>query len=366
MLQFQNDRIIRALLRKPVDRTPVWIMRQAGRYLPEFRQLRATKPNFMDFCKTPELAYEATLQPLRRFALDAAIIFSDILTIPDAMGMNLQILPAQGPVIHNPIRSMQDVEQLKMLDVNESLNYVFEAIRQVVKALNGRVPLIGFAGSPWTLACYMIEGCSSKTFQTAKTMLYRQPDILTALLERLTMLTIAYLNAQIKAGARVLMLFDTWGGILTTPAYQQFSLKYLSQIAHGVMREIDGEKIPLIFFTKNGGQWLEKIIDSGCDAIGLDWTVDIKHARALAGNRVALQGNLDPAILFADPEVIQNSVADILRNYGEGSGHVFNLGHGIDPATPIENVSAMIEAVHQFGTVGWAKSACPSSLSAAF
>lgn len=349
MLPFQNDRIIRALLRQPVDRTPVWIMRQAGRYLPEFRQLRATKPHFMEFCKTPELVYEATLQPLRRFELDALIIFSDILTVPDAMGMDVQILPGQGPVIHHPIRSMQDVEQLRMVDVHESLAYVFESIREVVAALNGRVPLIGFAGSPWTVACYMIEGHTSKTFQLAKTMLYSRPDILSALLERLTTLTIAYLNAQVEAGARVLMLFDTWGGILTTTAYQQFSLHYLSQIAQGVTRTVNGEKIPLVFFTKGGGQWLEKIAASGCDGIGLDWTTDIGRARALVGDRVALQGNLDPAILFADPTVIRQAVAEILRNYGEGNGHVFNLGHGIDPATPIDGVSAMIDAVHHLG-----------------
>jgi uroporphyrinogen decarboxylase len=347
MLPFQNNRIIRALLRQPVDRTPVWIMRQAGRYLPEFRELRAKMPNFMQFCKTPELAYEATLQPLRRFDLDAAIVFSDILTLPAAMGMDLQILPGQGPVINDPLRSMQDVLALKMPDVEEALGYVMEIIQQVVKALNGRVPLIGFAGSPWTVACYMIEGHTSKSFQTAKTMLFQRPDILHALLEKLAQLTTAYLNAQIAAGARVIMLFDTWGGILTPAAYQQFSLHYMSQIARGLHREVNGERIPVVFFTKGGGQWLDKIADAGCDALGLDWTVDIGKARAKVGDRVALQGNLDPALLFADTQTLQAAVTDIIHRFGAGTGHVFNLGHGIDPATPPESVATLINTVHE-------------------
>lgn len=348
MFNLKNDRIIRALLRQPVDRTPVWIMRQAGRYLPEFRQLRAKQPNFIEFCKTPTLTVEATLQPLNRFPLDALIIFSDILTLPQAMGMNIEILPGQGPVVYNPIRSLEDVERLQPVIAEESLNYVLTAIQQVVANLKSQLPLIGFAGSPWTVACYLIEGQTSKTFHTAKTMLYRRPDILDALLTRLMQSTIDYLNAQVRAGARVLMVFDTWGGILTSSAYQQFSLKYLTQIAQQVVREINGEKIPLIFFTKGGGQWLEKIADAGCDALGLDWTTDIGQARARVGDRVALQGNLDPTILFAEPAVVKQSVIDILNSYGSGSGHVFNLGHGIEPETPIESVITLIETVHQY------------------
>ncbi len=348
MLRLKNDRFIRALLRQPVDRTPVWIMRQAGRYLPEYRQLREKVPNFMAFCKTPELACEATLQPLRRFPLDAAIIFSDILTIPDAMGVDLHIAPTVGPVIRNPVRSAQDVNRLQMPAVEEALSYLFDAIRLTVKALDHRVPLIGFAGSPWTLACYMTEGQSSKTFLTARAMLYQQPDVFHTLLQKLTTLTIAYLNAQIKAGADVVMLFDTWGGLLTPSLYRQFSLDYLSQIAAEVVRQKNGRKIPLIFFTKNGGQWLESIANSGCDAVGLDWTTDIGQARRRVGDRVALQGNLDPAILLSNPESISTAAVDILKSYGQGFGHVFNLGHGIDPSTPIENVAALVEAVQNF------------------
>lgn len=345
----QNNRLVRALLRQPVDHTPVWLMRQAGRYLPEYRELRSKVPNFITFCKTPELTCKATLQPLARFDLDAAIIFSDILTIPAAMGMDLEISSEVGPVIHNPIRSARDLEKLMMPDVRESLSYVMEAISLVCKELNNKMPLIGFAGSPWTLACYMVEGYSSKTFNSAKSMLYCEPKIMHALLTKLTVLTLDYLNAQIVAGAQAIMLFDTWGGVLTPNAYKQFSLHYMSRIAQGVQREFEGNKIPLIFFTKNGGQWLEAIANSGCDAVSLDWTVGISDARVRIGDRVALQGNLDPAVLLAKPSKIRAAVKEIMQVYDGHPGHVFNLGHGIDKATPPDNVAVMIEAVHEFG-----------------
>ncbi len=348
MKALKNNRILRALLCEPVDRTPVWFMRQAGRYLPEFRALRAKEPNFMRFCQTPELACEVTLQPLQRFDLDAAIIFSDILTIPDALGLHVEILPNTGPVIHNPIRSSSDVKRLPHPDVREALSYVFTAITLVKKALNGRVPLIGFAGSPWTVACYCVEGQTSKDFQRIRGLCYENPDLLHALLSHLSVITVDYLNAQIEAGADVVMLFDTWGGLLPPKAYQSFSLHYLTEIAQKIHRERNGVKIPVILFTKGGGQYLEAIADSGCDAVGLDWTIDIGSARARIGDRVALQGNLDPAVLLSNPDAVRSAVHEILLAYGGGSGHVFNLGHGIDPQTPVENVAAMIEAVHGF------------------
>ncbi len=348
MPSLKNDRLIRALLRQPVDRTPAWIMRQAGRYLPEYRALRASVPNFMRFCKTPELACEVTLQPLQRFPLDAAIIFSDILTIPDAMGLDLEFLQGEGPVIHDPIRSQRDVDQLREPVVEEDLNFVLQAIRLVVKELNGSVPLIGFAGSPWTVACYMVEGRGSKTFQTIKTLMYREPTVLMALLERITTTTIAYLKAQVQAGVSALMVFDTWGGVLSPACYQAFSLHFLKAIAQGVPREVGSSKIPLIFFTKNGGQYLEWMADSGCDAVGLDWTTDLKQARVRVGDRVALQGNMDPCVLFSSPEKIRAEVNTILKAYGPGTGHVFNLGHGIDKDTPIEGVELMLEALHHY------------------
>jgi len=344
----QNSRLIRALLRQSVDHTPVWLMRQAGRYLPEYRELRSKVPNFMTFCKTPELTCKATLQPLERFDLDAAIIFSDILTIPVAMGIDLEISPEVGPVIHNPIRSAHDLKKLMMPEIRESLSYVMEAVSLVRKELNNKVPLIGFAGSPWTLACYMVEGHGSKTFNSVRSMLYCEPKMMHALLTKLTALTLDYLNAQIAAGAQAIMLFDTWGGLLTPNAYKQFSLHYMSRIAQGVCREFEGNQIPLIFFTKNSGQWLEAIADSGCDAVSLDWTVDIGDARTRIGDRVALQGNLDPAVLFSKPSEIRVAVKEIMQVYDGHPGHVFNLGHGIDKATPPDNVAVMIEAVHEF------------------
>lgn len=345
MTYLSKHNLIRALLCQPVDRIPVWFMRQAGRYLPEYRKLREKETNFMRFCKTPALAAEATLQPLKRFDLDAAIIFSDILTVPDAMGVALQILPGEGPVIEEPIRTMTAVDRLKIPRVENELAYVFEAIERVVTTLDNKLPLIGFSGSPWTLACYLIEGKTSKTFYQAKTLLYRQPEVLSALLERLTTVIIQYLNAQVKAGAKALMLFDTWGGILTSAAYQQFSLHYLDKIAQSVVRDHNGEKIPLVFFTKGSGHWLDKIVTSGCDAIGLDWTIDLSQARTIVGNKVALQGNLDPALLLSDPAAVETEVHRILQGFDYRHGYVFNLGHGVDPQAKIENVEAMLKTV---------------------
>lgn len=348
----KNDRLIRALLRQPVDCVPVWMMRQAGRYLPEYRQLRQKFPDFMSFCKNPQMACEVTLQPLRRFELDAAIIFSDILTIPDAMGMKVNFIPGEGPNFSKPIRTITEVNQLKNIQANKELNYVMEAIERVVESLQGEVPLIGFAGSPWTVACYMVEGGTSKNFQAIKTLVYREPEIVKALLNRLTLTTIDYLKAQIQAGASAIMLFDTWGGVLPKEAYQEYSLYYLKEIAKSLASYQNQERrIPITFFTKNGGQWLEIIADSGCDAIGLDWTVDIKEARARVGEHVALQGNLDPFILFSKPEKIKNEVKKIIERHGSKIGHVFNLGHGIDKETPIDNVKIMIDAVHEYGKV---------------
>lgn len=345
-----KDRLIKALQRQPVDRTPVWIMRQAGRYLPEYREARAKVPDFLTFCKTPELACEVTLQPLRRFPLDAAIIFSDILTIPAAMGMNLQFVTGEGPVFLDPIREPKDLERLILPDVEKDLGYVMQAIRLVVRELNGKVPLIGFAGSPWTVACYMVEGSGSKTFQTIRSLCYQSPNFIHDLLQRLTQVTIDYLNAQVEAGAEVIMLFDTWGGLLNTESYENFSLYYMRIISQQLKKTVNGKRIPVIFFTKGGAQWLEMIASQDCDAIGLDWTINIRHARERVGEKVALQGNLDPAILFSNPKVVKEAVKKILDDFGSYSGHVFNLGHGIDQYTPVENVEAIFEALTE--TVG--------------
>lgn len=339
------SRLQRALLREPVDKTPIWLMRQAGRYLPEYRELRKKTPDFMQFCSTPELAAEATMQPLERFDLDAAIIFSDILVIPYAMGMEVEFVKGEGPHFPRPIGSERDIQALSTSGL-EKLDFIMSAIRLVVNRLQNKIPLIGFAGSPWTCATYMIEGGSSKTFSKIKTLCYRQPLLMHDLLRRLTEITIAYLNEQIKAGVQVVMLFDTWGGVLSGEDYIDFSLNYLRQIANSLVRERNGLKIPVIFFTKGGGQWLDKIAHAGCDAIGLDWMTDIGEARRLIGHRVALQGNMDPCLLLTDPEKVQQKAQSILKTYGSGPGHVFNLGHGILPETPIENVQALIEAVH--------------------
>lgn len=342
-----NLRFINALLRRPVDKTPVWLMRQAGRYLPEYRALREKTPDFMTFCSTPELAAQATLQPIKRYDLDAAILFSDILVVPAAMGMTVEFIKGDGPHFPQPLSSQRDIQQLTVSDALERLEYVFAAIRLVKQQLNQCIPLIGFSGSPWTCATYMIEGGSSKNFALIKTLLYRQPAILHELLQQLTEVTTAYLNAQIAAGVQAVMIFDTWGGVLAHEDYRQFSLNYLRQIAQGLTRHAHGDAIPIIFFTKGGGQWLEEIAAAGCDAVGLDWMTDIRHARAAVGDKVALQGNLDPCVLLAEPAQIEQAVRKICADYGPGTGHIFNLGHGVLPQTPPDHVRVLIDAVHR-------------------
>jgi len=345
MSKLKNDTFIRALLREPTPYTPVWLMRQAGRYLPEYNQTRARAGNFLALCKNPDLATEVTLQPLARYALDAAIVFSDILTIPDAMGLGLYFAEGEGPRFERPLREEWEIRDLTAPDPATHLRYVLDTVSQVRRSLAGSVPLIGFSGSPFTLACYMIEGRGSSDFATVKKMLYERPDLLHRILEINTQAVIAYLNAQIEAGAQAVMLFDTWGGMLSQAAYHEFSLAYLRRIIAGLTREREGLRVPNIVFTKGGGGWLESIAAIGCDAVGLDWTVDIGAARARVGMRVALQGNLDPAILLSSPQVVQREAAAILASYGKGSGHVFNLGHGISQHTPPENVAALIETV---------------------
>lgn len=342
-MTYSQHCLIRALFQLPVERTPVWMMRQAGRYLPEYRATRSKAGNFLTLCKTPELACEVTLQPLQRFDLDGAIIFSDILTIPDAMGLGLYFVEGEGPKFHKPIKTLRDIKALAIPDPNTDLSYVMSAISLTRSELKDKVPLIGFAGSPWTLACYMLEGGSSKEFRQIKTLLYQEPKALHHLLNNLTKTTILYLNAQIAAGAQVIMIFDTWGGLLTTAAYQEFSLNYMTEIVSNLNRQ----SVPIILFTKGGNLWLEKIALSGCDAIGLDWTIDIGLARQRLNHKVALQGNMDPAALFANPENIRNEVMNILQSYGSGSGHVFNLGHGISQYTSPENVKIFIDAIHE-------------------
>ena len=347
MSELKNDRFLRALLREPVDMTPVWMMRQAGRYLPEYRATREKAGSFMDLCKNPELACEVTLQPLDRFPLDAAILFSDILTIPDAMGLGLYFTEGEGPRFERPVRDAAAIRALGVPDPEQDLGYVVDAVRTIRRELAGRVPLIGFSGSPWTLATYMVEGGSAKTFARSKGMMYDEPGLMHELLAKLADAVILYLNAQIAAGAQAVMIFDTWGGTLTPRDYRSFSLAYMQRIVEGLTREADGRRVPVILFTKGGGQWLEWMADTGSDALGLDWTLDIGDARARVGRRVALQGNLDPCTLYASPDAIRRAVGEILASYGAGSGHVFNLGHGIHPAIPPEHAAAMIDAVHE-------------------
>lgn len=347
MQQLKNDRYLKALLKEPVDRTPVWMMRQAGRYLPEYRATRAQAGDFMSLCKNAELACEVTLQPLRRFPLDAAILFSDILTIPDAMGLGLYFETGEGPRFERPVRSAQDVANIGIPDPEGELQYVMNAVRTIRKALNGDVPLIGFSGSPWTLATYMVEGGSSKTFETIKKMAFAEPATLHQLLDKLADSVILYLNAQIAAGAQSVMVFDTWGGVLTPRDYKTFSLQYMHKIVDGLTRENEGRKVPITLFTKNGGMWLEHIAATGCDGVGLDWTIDIADARARIGDKVALQGNMDPSMLYASPERIKQEVAGILKGYGNGTGHVFNLGHGIHQHVSPDNAEVFVKAVHE-------------------
>ncbi|MCG8415819.1 MAG: uroporphyrinogen decarboxylase [Pseudomonadales bacterium] len=347
-MTLQNDRFLRALLREPVDVTPIWMMRQAGRYLPEYRETRKQAGNFMTLCQTPELACEVTLQPLRRYAFDAAILFSDILTIPDALGLGLYFEEGEGPRFRKTIREATDVSNLPKLNTSQDLSYVTDAVRLIRQELNGSVPLIGFSGSPWTLATYMIEGGGSKDFRHAKQFMYNEPDAMHGLLSLLAEAVTDYLNAQIEAGAQAVQIFDTWGGILTPTAYQQFSLDYMQKIVSGLHREHEGRQVPVILFTKNGGQWLESIAASNCHCVGLDWTVDIGDARRRIGSSVSLQGNMDPSILYASPDAIRAEVARILEQFGEGEGHVFNLGHGITPQVDPANVAVFVDAVHEY------------------
>jgi len=347
MSTLQNDRYLRALLRQPVDITPVWMMRQAGRYLPEYQATRAQAGDFMSLCKNPELACEVTLQPLRRYPLDAAILFSDILTIPDAMGLGLYFEQGEGPKFARPLRSHADVKGLAAFDPEQELGYVMQAVRTIRRELCGQVPLIGFSGSPWTLATYMVEGGSSKAFTRIKRLAFGEPATLHLLLDKLAEAVILYLNAQIAAGAQAVMIFDTWGGVLSPSAYNEFSLQYMERIVAGLVREREGRRVPVTLFTKNGGQWLERIAATGCDAVGLDWTTDIADARRRVGDRVALQGNMDPSMLYAPPGRIRQEVASILAGFGPGSGHVFNLGHGIHQDVDPEQAGVFVDAVHE-------------------
>ena len=348
MAELKNDRFLRALLREPVDVTPVWMMRQAGRYLPEYRALRSKAGDFLSLCKNAEFACEVTIQPLERFPLDAAILFSDILTIPDAMGLGLYFETGEGPRFKKIVRTEADVDALPVVKTSSDLDYVLNAVTTIRKELNGRVPLIGFSGSPWTLATYMVEGGSSKDFRHVKAMMYDKPEVMHKLLNKLALSVIDYLNEQIKAGAQAVQIFDTWGGNLSHAAYQTFSLQYMQKIVDGLIREHDGRKVPVILFTKGGGQWLQQMANTGADALGLDWTTEIGSAYSQVGDRVALQGNMDPSVLYASPATIRKEVESILKAYGSNPGHVFNLGHGIHQFVDPERAKVFVEAVHEF------------------
>lgn len=345
MTTLENDRFLRALVREPVDRTPLWMMRQAGRYLPEYREIRAEAGSFMNLCTNPELACEVTLQPLRRYAMDAAILFSDILTVPDALGLGLYFSEGEGPRFERPISNAADINALDPARASSELGYVMDAVSLIRRELKGSIPLIGFAGSPWTLATYMVEGASSKDFAKVKSLAFNEPELMHQLLSKLATSVAAYLSEQIRSGAQAVQIFDTWGGSLSHNAYREFSLRYMAEIIDQLPREADGRKVPVIVFTKGGGQWLEAIADCGADAVGLDWTTDIGAARERVGDRVCLQGNMDPTLLNASPERIREEVGQILSSYGEGSGHVFNLGHGITPGINPDHVAAMVNAV---------------------
>lgn len=347
MSELKNDRFLRALLKQPVDVTPVWMMRQAGRYLPEYRASRAKAGDFMSLCMNPELACEVTMQPLERYPLDAAILFSDILTIPDAMGLGLYFEEGEGPRFRKPVTTAADIEALPVVDPQQDLTYVIDAVSTIRRELNGRVPLIGFAGSPWTLATYMVEGGSSKDYRRTKALFYNQPEAMHLLLDKLVESVTAYLNAQILAGAQAVQIFDSWGGALSYSAYQEFSLKPMQRIIDGLIKEHEGRQVPVILFTKGGGQWLEMMAATGATTLGIDWTTDLGHARARVGDKVSLQGNMDPSILYANPQRIRQEVEDVLASYGRGSGHVFNLGHGITPEVDPAHAGAFINAVHE-------------------
>ncbi|MDX2300829.1 MAG: uroporphyrinogen decarboxylase [Xanthomonadaceae bacterium] len=347
-MTLHNDRLLRAFARQPVDRTPVWLMRQAGRYLPEYRATRARAGSFMGLATNPELACEVTLQPLARFDLDAAILFSDILTVPDAMGLGLSFEAGEGPRFARPVRSAADVARLAVPDMDTELRYVMDAVRLIRRELHGKVPLIGFSGSPWTLACYMVEGGGSDNFSTIKAMALDDPAMLHRLLDVVTDAVVAYLAAQRAAGAQALMVFDTWGGTLAPHLYREFSLRYLTRIAQTLARGDGAERTPLIVFGKGNAPYLEELAASGAEGVGVDWTVSLAEARARTGGMVALQGNLDPSTLYASPESIRREVRNALDSYGQGPGHVFNLGHGLAPDMAPEHVRVLVDAVHEF------------------
>lgn len=345
MTELKNDRFLRALLRQPVDRTPIWMMRQAGRYLPEYRATRAEAGSFLDLCKNAELACEVTMQPLRRYPMDAAILFSDILTVPDALGLGLYFEEGEGPKFRKTVRSEKDLAGLNSISADDDLGYVMNAVRTIREELNGQVPLIGFSGSPWTLATYMVEGGSSKDFAKVKAMAYDKPELMHNLLSLLADAVADYLCAQIRAGAQAVQIFDTWGGSLSAAGYKEFSLKYMQRVISRLPTEADGRKVPVIVFTKGGGQWLNAIADCGAQGVGIDWTTEISVARSQVGDRVALQGNMDPSMLYASPARIRQEVGSILAGYGHGPGHVFNLGHGITPGVNPDHVTAFVDAV---------------------
>jgi uroporphyrinogen decarboxylase len=345
MTKLENDTLLRALLREPTSYTPIWLMRQAGRYLPEYNRVRQTAGSFLALCKNPELATEVTLQPLARFALDAAIVFSDILTIPDAMGLGLHFVEGEGPKFERPLRDEQSIRDLRCPQPESELRYVMDTITQARAALAGRVPLIGFAGSPYTLACYMIEGQGSRDFALVRKMLYERPDLLHRILSINATAVCDYLNAQIAAGAQAVMIFDTWGGMLSSGAFKEFSLAYIRRIVEGLTRERESRRVPCVVFARGGTAWAE-IAGVGCDAVGIDWTVDIGMARRRVGACAAIQGNLDPTVLLTSPAAIERETSTILESYGDGPGHVFNLGHGIAPETPPDHVAFLVESVH--------------------
>ena len=347
MSEIKNDRFLRALKRESVDRTPIWIMRQAGRYLPEYRITRGKAGDFLSLCKNKQLCCEVALQPLERFELDAAILFSDILTIPDAMGLGLYFETGEGPKFRKTIKNYADVEKLPQVSIRKDLSYVLEAVSLIRYELNNQLPLIGFSGSPWTLAAYMIEGQGSKNFPKAKAMLYQDPALLHLLLQKITTCVIDYLNAQIEHGVQVVQIFDSWGGLLSHDSYLEFSLSYISQIIKGI-KDMHGDNIPIILYAKGGGQWISNIAETNCDCIGIDWTTNIGTARQKVGNIVSIQGNLDPSVLLSDKRIIRSEVSKIMESFGSYPGHIFNLGHGITPDVKPENVNEMIMAVHDF------------------
>lgn len=348
-MKIKNDRYLKALYKEKVDCTPVWMMRQAGRYLPEYQKVRKQAGDFMSLCKNPELACEVTLQPLNRFDLDAVILFSDILTIPDAMGLGLKFISGVGPVFENPIIEAKQIYNLPIIDPEIDLNYVTKAIKNINIELQNKVPLIGFTGSPWTLACYMVEGGSSKTWSKIKKLMYQAPELLYLLLDKISDAVILYLKAQISAGVNSLMIFDSWGGVLAFREFENFSKKYMQKIVTALQNY--QTQIPITLFSKGAGLWLSSLAETNCNALGVDWTVNLANARKEVGEKVTLQGNLDPHILFADQKTIENNVKQILEDFGAGSGHIFNLGHGILPNTPIENVQIFIDAVHKFSSI---------------